>query len=215
MIQFSQDMSTELREALTKVLYQDPVDTVIAESFSPQSQFDLLLQMSPLPPARVILLALDGLGFHGQYNRPWKCGKGNIYLCMKLETNNVMPAEAWPRLLDVAPTAIINTVAPHIVDRCTRKPINDVMIEGKKSAGALTHCRNEQNRFCAFFGIGLNVQFAPECDQPTTCVADHCLPGTDIDQLWFTLLHDLVHQLTVTFQDFASQCQSNAVSQSQ
>ena len=204
MIQFSQDMSTELRTALTQALYQDPTDTIIAESFSPQSQFDLLLQMSPLPPARVILLALDGLGFHGQYNRPWKCGKGNIYLCMKLETNTEMPAELWPKLLDVAPTAIIKTIAPHIVDHCTRKPVNDVMIEGKKAAGALTHCRNEQHRFCAFFGIGLNVRFAPACDQPTTCVADHCPPGTDLDTLFYRILHDLLIHLTNEFQDFAS-----------
>ena len=204
MIQFSHDISQDQRLALESALHQDSADTVIVESFAPRSQYDELLEMSPLPPHRVILLAFDGLGFHGQYQRPWQCGKGNIYLCAKLETAQTISPQAWPDLLNIAPRAILRAVAPSVHAPCTIKPINDVMIDGKKTAGALTHCRQERTRFCIFFGIGLNVRFAPACDQPTTCVANHCPPGTDLDALFYRILHDLLVHLTNEFQNFVS-----------
>lgn len=205
MIEFSPDTPLELQARLTDILPVSESETVVVEYFARRSQYDVLLELSPLPRGRILMLAIDGDGFHGQHGRPWQSGRGNLYLCMKLEARCALPTDTWPKLLDVAPTAIVKTITPHIVCPCTRKPVNDIMIQGKKTAGTLTHCRQEKTRFCAFFGIGLNVRFAPECDQPTTCLAHHCPEHVQVEDLWFTVLRELILHLTDTFEDFVSQ----------
>ncbi|GHV31504.1 hypothetical protein FACS18949_00130 [Clostridia bacterium] len=70
----------------------------------------------------------------------------------------------------------------------TVKPVNDVLLDGKKLCGILTESVSVAERIqFVIVGIGINVGIAPETDQPTACLGG----DTDRDKL----ARDIVERL--------------------
>lgn len=70
----------------------DPAALVI-EEFALSSQFDRLEHAAPDRP--LFTLALDGLGFHGQFSRPWHTAPGNLFLCAKIPFATAFSEDGW------------------------------------------------------------------------------------------------------------------------
>ena len=198
---------------LRAALYESG-DTIVVEGYAPKSQYDELLGMQPLPGGRVLFLALDGAGFYGQRGRVWQTGEGNIYVCAKLETRADVCEGMLRASQFVAPLAMARVSEKFVCGAVGLKWVNDLMIDGRKSGGVLTHYRRTEGRHCFFWGIGLNVLKSPACDQATTCLCAHLKPhlrqgwgcGDVSDEgrfeLYLSVLSELWRGLNTGFMDY-------------
>lgn len=185
-------------------------DTIVVEGYAPKSQYDELLGMRPLPGGRVLFLALDGAGFHGQRGRAWQTGSGNIYICAKLETRADVREEMLRSSQFVAPLAMARVAEKFVCGAVRLKWVNDLMIEDRKAGGVLTHYRRLEERHCFFWGIGLNVWEAPVCDQATTCLGAHLkqecvlgeVSGEGRFEIYLSVLSELWRGLNEGFRDY-------------
>jgi BirA family biotin operon repressor/biotin-[acetyl-CoA-carboxylase] ligase len=130
------------------------------------SQLDALAESCALPsglPDGTLSLAGTGTGFHGQRERPWSAAPGNLHLSAYLAPD--LPAgeaavgcTALPVLaaLDCADEALGGP------GRAGIKWVNDILVEGRKVAGALTRTRCRGDRITDLvLGIGINVETTP------------------------------------------------------
>jgi biotin-(acetyl-CoA carboxylase) ligase len=166
------------------------------------SQFDALCgavnEETPLP-ARSAVIALDGEGFRGQQNRRWATCRGNIHLCVYEQPN--CPAGQLGFGLTMLPTvAVVDTVrrlaGPHV--SVGIKWVNDVLLEGRKIAGAITTTVLKGGTVeHAVTGVGFNVEVSPPVE-PTVfvpragCLADR-VPGS---LKWFDALPVLLGRMS-------------------
>ena len=126
------------------------------------SQFDLLVECgrrgADLPDG-VLCVAGHGTGLHGLRGRPWTALDGNIHLSMWLRP----PAGTVPsatRFLAMAAVSVVEVIdgLPGLADRAGIKWVNDILVDGAKVCGILTHVPKEG---IAVIGIGLNVETVP------------------------------------------------------
>lgn len=126
------------------------------------SQFDLLVECgrrSADLPDGVLCVAGRGTGLHGLRGRPWTALDGNIHLSMWLRP----PAGAVPsatRFLAMAAGSVIEVIdeLPGLAGRAGIKWVNDILVDGAKVCGILTHVPRDG---IAVIGIGLNVETVP------------------------------------------------------
>ncbi len=206
-------VQTGLDEALA-LQFRDVLqaDAVRVEAFAESSQYDELLAMKPVPNGSVILLALNGKGFHGQYTREWHSPFGNIYLCIKLEHSGFVPPQGICAAQYVAPLALVQVAQKYVDAQIRIKWINDLMLDGAKAAGTLTHYKNTEDKHHFYWGIGFNIVEAPECNQPTTCIAkylkaefkEYISSSEGLPRLYFMILKDLVHSIKKQYETYIS-----------
>ena len=176
---------------------------IIVEGMAAESQLDRLKNCCSKYP--ILAMALDGRGFHGQHNRPWMTGVGNLYLSMYLPSldsghigiEDVVPdhcqigdylsesqvialyesSNVYTKLQMMPCMAVYRTLKKLGVIPVVRYP-NDIVVNinnlPHKIAGCLTDVSVRGDAIQSVrFGIGLNVEFAPDVDGnglDATCV---------------------------------------------
>ena len=148
------------------------------------SQYDALLMATRGPgglPGPVATVALTGTGFHGNRRRPWVAARGNLHLscAAPVDLDAALCAPAVPAIPAVAVCDALQACAPHMNPRI--KWVNDVLLNGGKTAGVLAAAQSRGSRMLSLvYGVGLNVAVAPPVE-PTlfvprvTCLHDE--PG--------------------------------------
>jgi biotin-[acetyl-CoA-carboxylase] ligase BirA-like protein len=139
-----------------------------------RSQFDVLVEASrddvPVPD-RTLCLAGSGERFHGFRNRHWSAPRGNIYLSVFLSPPKDLHVSeaAFTALPAVSVVDAVDTL-PGLVGRAGIKWVNDILVDGAKVCGVLTHVSREGGVPAGvILGIGLNVETTPDVE-PTPYV---------------------------------------------
>lgn len=126
---------------------------LIIESYSLSSQYERLASCRVSDP--LFALALNGDGFHGQYNRPWLAGKGNLHLCARIPTDGACISP----LFQIIPSlAVVRSIEG---DFRFKWP-NDIVTLNplRKIGGALSSYLSGDGAL--LFGIGVNLCHAPK-----------------------------------------------------
>lgn len=132
-----------------------------------ESQFDILINLlreNKKLPDGLALLAGSGDKFHGFRNRAWQSLEGNIHLSTHFSPNKVMQ-DPYAGFLILAAVSVVQTIdlIPSLKNRAGIKWVNDVLIDGSKVSGVLSHTQSQSNILTgAAIGIGLNVEKTPE-----------------------------------------------------
>ncbi|MDH4043137.1 MAG: biotin--[acetyl-CoA-carboxylase] ligase [Gemmatimonadota bacterium] len=137
-----------------------------ASASAERSQFDLLVGLSRASaalPDGTLCLAGAGRGLHGQRGRPWAALEGNLHLSLWLTP----PPEAVHTPIDLLAMAAVSVVeaidaVPGLAGRAGIKWVNDILIDGAKVCGILTHVAHRPRGVLGIVGIGLNVEAVPE-----------------------------------------------------
>jgi len=132
-------------------------------------------------PDRLVCLALTGRNFRGQRHRPWQARRGNLHLTASYHINRPL-AELGAALTMLPVVAAVQAIeriaAPGIRPRI--KWVNDVMVDDGKVCGVLTATRVAGAMVeRAVFGIGLNIDEAPEIDPSPFVPRAVCLADLD------------------------------------
>ncbi len=142
------------------------------------SQFDALVRALDEGvdlPDGLVCLACSGTGFHGQGGRPWAALAGNLHLTLHYRID--APATPVQAALVMLPAVAVVQAVGALSSGLLRpeiKWVNDLLIDGQKIAGVLTHTQVEGDRVTrVVFGIGLNLATRPA---PGTIPGN--LPGT-------------------------------------
>jgi len=138
---------------------------LFAVETSDRSQFDLLVELtraSPALPDGTLCLAGAGRGLHGQRGRPWDARAGNIHLSLWL-TPPPDAVDTPLALLAMTAVAVVEAIdaVPGLAGRAGIKWVNDILIDGAKVCGILTHVTRRSGRGLGIVGIGLNVEAVP------------------------------------------------------
>lgn len=153
--------------------------------FSPRSQFEIfkeLLAEEADLPGGIVCLAGSGKGFKGYRNRNWAAVPGNLHLSVLLKPKQ--PIEHF----HVGFTILSANALVQAIDsiegmqrQATIKWVNDVLLEGAKVGGVLTHTQTQGREVtAAVLGLGLNVQRVPDVSPDSfvpsvTSLQNHCL----------------------------------------
>jgi biotin-[acetyl-CoA-carboxylase] ligase BirA-like protein len=146
---------------------------------APTSQFDALRQHvgadgEPLP-GPIATLALSGRNFRGQRGRRWSAARGNMHLCVGLETPGLCVREALC-LTMLSAVAVVEGVREASGVRLGIKWVNDLVLDGRKVGGVLTAAQSSLDELTsAVLGIGLNVLSAPPVEPTPFVPAVACL----------------------------------------
>lgn len=131
------------------------------------SQYDILIELSR-SPARlnddIICLAGHGRGFHGRKDRPWVTLPGNLHLSLHLAPDAIIEnfAGAFMAMTAVSLVQTLDAVEG-LKGKAGIKWVNDILIDGAKVAGILTHTQSMDNMVTsAVIGVGINVERIPE-----------------------------------------------------
>jgi len=189
-------------------------DWWLLASRAAESQYDILRraidQDGPLP-GRVVCLALEGAGFHGQQERRWAVVRGNLHLTVGLPCD--LEAASCGLALTMLPAVAVVDALGALDEGSSRLPgvgikwVNDVLIQGRKVGGVLTSARSVDGQIqSVVLGIGLNVAVAPKIE-PTaftpgvTCLEDHIpMGGKGLG----TILAAVLEALARRFEELAS-----------
>lgn len=147
-----------------------PSDTswpcLIAVESAGQSQFDTLVALGreggDLPDG-VACLAGAGGGLHGQRGRPWAALPGNLHLSLWLAPPRDT-VRSPIELLALAAVSVVDAIdtLPGLRGRAGIKWVNDILIDGAKVCGILTHVESRPTGIRASLGIGMNVESVPQ-----------------------------------------------------
>ena len=110
-----------------------------------------------------------------------------------------------PRLTEWAANSVAATIQKELLLKATIKPLNDVLIDGRKVAGVLVEMRAQENApHIAILGIGVNVNhaledFSEELRERATSLAMLHPGPLDRHLLAVALLRDLDRSYAETF----------------
>jgi BirA family biotin operon repressor/biotin-[acetyl-CoA-carboxylase] ligase len=111
----------------------------------------------------------------GRLGRRWiSPPRANVLMSVLL----IDPREALPHeaLTIAAGLAVAEGIDRTVSLPCRLKWPNDVLLEGRKTAGVLVELRRRRNKRCVVVGVGINVNAAPpegQVDSPATCLREH------------------------------------------
>lgn len=130
-------------------------------------------------PDRTLALAGAGSGFHGLRNRPWEARAGNLHLVVCYRPARPV-AGFGPGFLALPAVAVAECVdqMPGLAGRAQIKWTNDVLVDGAKVSGVLTHLQAMGSTVTGVvLGIGLNVETRPEVAPSPFVPEVACLDG--------------------------------------
>lgn len=108
----------------------------------------------------------------GRYDRIWTSPEGNLYATIIVMPR--VPLEQCPQLGLVSAVALAETIAAYTADSVAVKWPNDVLIDGRKTAGILLESRSNAGRNVILIGVGVNLLHYPkEALWPATALTDH------------------------------------------
>jgi biotin-[acetyl-CoA-carboxylase] ligase BirA-like protein len=152
------------------------VRTVILIDEAQASQFDVALEYAnrtPGLPDKLICLALTGVRFRGQRQRPWVALRGNLHLTAHYNVDvPAADAQAGITMIPaIAAAEAIGSLTGHSM-KTEIKWVNDIWLQGRKVAGVLSATRVTAQRITSIvFGIGINVDQTPAIE-PTPFVPE-------------------------------------------
>ena len=181
-------------------------NNIIFEKYTNSSQLDRLKHCHASNP--ILALALDGKGFHGQHNRSWQTGPGNLYISTYSPFSITLSnsTQVYHRLHQIPCAAVIKALKQviHFTPSCILniKPPNDIVVTIQKQTyklgGCLTDITLQGNQITSLrMGIGLNIHFAPDIP-PTEGLPAACCSGfhqDPTDDLFFPLLKSIATNL--------------------
>lgn len=174
-------------EASLRHLHFDVVDSTMESAREAVAAF---------PDSALLLVTAAGQRTgRGTRGRPWHSPPGNVYLTLAVSRALLPPArlalfplEAGVALWD----AVAGLLAPTARPRLHLKWPNDLLLDGRKTAGMLLEATTEH----LFAGIGLNIRTAPEVTDggtPSARLADAGLAeehGLEAATAFGTVLRD-------------------------
>ena len=142
--------------------------------YAANSQYDMLIrtarEYSDLPHG-IVCAAGAGKKFHGFHDRSWAAFPGNLHLSAYFAPQRHI-ADFGPGFMALAAVSVLHTLDsfPALKDRVMIKWVNDILLEGGKVCGVLSHTQAVSRIVtCAVIGIGLNIETAPPLE-PTPYV---------------------------------------------
>jgi BirA family biotin operon repressor/biotin-[acetyl-CoA-carboxylase] ligase len=122
----------------------------------------------------LVIFAESQTGGRGTRGRRWVSTAGvGLWLSILLRTR--IPADEWPRLVQMAAVACAEAVEQRVKETVRIKPPNDLTLGGGKVAGFLLETSNTWD--FQVLGIGLNVKSAPFIDGYPTAAVDQFSGG--------------------------------------
>ncbi|MBM2816117.1 MAG: birA [Ignavibacteria bacterium] len=149
-------------------------DYFFITKFARESQYYSMLELTKQNknlPAKIFCIAGSGENFHGNRNRRWESPPGNIYLTAYFSPKIILEgfASAFLALSAVSVLEVIDSYI-ELTGKASVKWVNDILIDGAKVAGVLSHCQTTGSILTdVIIGIGLNVETKPE-SEPTIYV---------------------------------------------
>jgi len=158
--------------------------TIILMDEAPSSQFDVALEHMNKNhglPDKLICLALTGVRFRGQRQRPWTALRGNLHLTAFYNIDvAAVDAQAGITMIPaIAAAEAIASLTGHLI-KPEIKWVNDIWLQGRKVAGVLSATRVAAQRITNIvFGIGINVDQTPAIESTpfvpeAGCMKDCC-----------------------------------------
>lgn len=134
---------------------------------------------------------------YGQFQRPWISPKGkNLYVTFYFQVPN--PCLHLTQLT----SQMIKSVQKVLENEgviTTIKPLNDLFLQGKKIAGALTETEFHKTHIEIFLGLGLNLSLdtddVAKIDQPATGLEQETGKRWDKKTLLAAIQHQFLHDL--------------------
>lgn len=200
---------------------------LIFERYAGSSQLDRLRQFATHQP--VLAIALDGEGFHGQHNRHWETGLGNLYLSARIPASwfedhhrltiqNMTQfsqtdldkiytdLQMWPCI------SVLNAIQSVLILRdnttLSIKLPNDIIVNQDggiyKLAGCLTELDMQGSTLQSIrIGIGLNIHHTPEITSNYGMSAICCeqIHTGDASKLYSKLLGSIAEHLLTIHED--------------
>jgi len=137
--------------------------------FANDSHYDLVIEMlrrGITIPHGTIFIADSGNRFHGLREREWAALSGNIHLVVFLAPNRPVKNYGIGFTI-IAAVSVVQAIdrISGLKGRAQTKWVNDIVIEGAKVCGVLTHTQVEGEVVTgAVLGIGLNVERTPKIE---------------------------------------------------
>lgn len=156
-------LARALSDAVENVVYLDRVDSTHALSLRLIDQIDQ--QGAELAPT-VIIGGQQTMG-RGRGDRHWVSPAGGLYLSW---ARSGIDSGIVNRLPILAAAAAHGAIENAGVTRAGIKWPNDIVVDGRKLAGLLIHVRAAEKGW-ATVGLGVNLETAPELDQPMAAAA--------------------------------------------
>ena len=147
----------------------DGWDVCLVEDFAQSSQWDRILSLpSSFGRRGLMCVARTGVGFHGKGGRHWYSPPGNLYFCGMVRLDGIDPKSEI-----ISGSMLSRFIASVLVsgfgEGLCVAGANDLMYDERKLGGVL--CAVEiypGNEVILRFGIGLNVNFAPDLGPGTS-----------------------------------------------
>jgi len=133
----------------------------------PFSQFDGIvdhLRRGGVLPDRAVCIALSGRRFHGQRNRAWCVGRGNLHLVVHLTPNRPLKkiGHGFTLLPAVAAVRAIRRLSDGLVN-AQMKWVNDIVVDHHKVGGFLVSTQTKNGIVeDVVLGLGINIDAVPE-----------------------------------------------------
>lgn len=143
------------------------------------------------------VLADQQTGGKGRQGRTWESLEGNLFASLLLYP--ACDISRIPELSFVSAVAVAGTLRHFSESQITCKWPNDVMVEGKKTAGILLEAESSGNpqKPWVVIGIGINVSASPSgVDYPATCLNDHRGTAVSRDEAFEVLAEKMSEALT-------------------
>ncbi len=174
---------------------------------APVSQFDVLkdlLKMEGGALTATACAALHGRKFHGQRGRPWAAASGNLHLCTAVRPPD-MEARYALGLTMIPAVSVVRTVR-RLAGEGVRpgiKWVNDILLDGRKIAGVLTHTHSRGSKLADIvFGIGLNIAQAPEISWTPFVPATGCLAQAGVGISLASAFDAILEEIAVLLDDY-------------
>lgn len=144
-----------------------------------------------------IVIADEQTKGKGRMNRPWHSSKNKgIWMSIILRPE-ILPFRA-PQLTLLTATVLADVLNDHVGIRPQIKWPNDILIDGKKTAGILTEMQAEQDQIqYVVIGIGLNVNQG-KADLPDNIGYSATSLQIETDKQWD--LNEIIQNILLTFE---------------
>jgi biotin-[acetyl-CoA-carboxylase] ligase BirA-like protein len=169
-----------------------------------ESQYDVVVNLLSNSSVYdgILCLATQGKKFHGFHNRSWEACPGNLHLIAMLCPQKEIPNFNVNFLL-LSVVSILQTMLDFLPlkNKASIKWINDILIEGKKVGGTLTHAQIQGKKVMnVVLGIGINIETTPEIKRNEFVPPVSCLRNfTQQPHLQEIVFKNLTHYLATNY----------------
>ena len=152
-----------------------------------------------LHPDKLTVITADRQkGGKGQFGKEWISPEGNLYAtyCFVVPTG----FEGLPHAAQLISWSVAQVLMDLGLEPKFKWP-NDILLDGKKVAGALVEAETFVKETFVFASIGLNINANVEVDQPTTCLADELGAPQDLEVIFRAITHQFEEDLEVYLEE--------------